>query len=131
MDDASARPRATPALSFAEISLVNFRSYAAAKLTLERGPVVLAGPNGTGKTNCLEAISLLSPGRGLRGAKIASLQRKVPLSTSPERGGPLSQSPWTVAATIARPVPMTSRIADVAPIRRNAAISATQRRGMT
>jgi len=103
MDDANARPRATLALSFAEISLVNFRSYAAAKLKPGHGPVVLAGPNGTGKTNCLEAISLLSPGRGLRGARIASLQRKVPLSTSPEGGGPLSQSPWTVAATIARP----------------------------
>lgn len=103
MDDANARPRATPALSFTEIALVNFRSYAAAKLRPGRAPVVLAGPNGTGKTNCLEAISLLSPGRGLRGAKLASLQRKVPLSTNPERGGPLSQSPWTVAATIARP----------------------------
>jgi DNA replication and repair protein RecF len=87
----------------AEISLVNFRSYAAAKLEPGLGPVVLAGPNGTGKTNCLEAISLLSPGRGLRGAKIASLQRRVPLPASAEREGPLAQSPWTVAATIARP----------------------------
>ena len=103
MDDAKARPRATPALSFVEIALVNFRSYAAAKLKPARGPVVLAGPNGTGKTNCLEAISLLSPGRGLRGAKLGALQRKVPLSTAPERDGPLAQSPWTVAATIARP----------------------------
>jgi DNA replication and repair protein RecF len=103
MDDASARPRATPALSFVEIALVNFRSYAAAKLKPGRAPVVLAGPNGTGKTNCMEAISLLSPGRGLRGAKLASLQRRVPLATAPDRNGPLSQSPWTVAATIARP----------------------------
>ena len=82
---------------------MNFRSYAAAKLKPGRAPVVLAGPNGTGKTNCLEAISLLSPGRGLRGAKLASLQRKVPLATAPERDGPLAQSPWTIAATIARP----------------------------
>ncbi len=103
MDDANTRPRARLALSFAEISLVNFRSYAAAKLRPGHGPVVLAGPNGTGKTNCLEAISLLSPGRGLRGAKIASLQRKVPVPASAEREGPLAQSPWTVAATIARP----------------------------
>jgi DNA replication and repair protein RecF len=103
MDDANARPRATPALSLVEIALVNFRSYAAAKLKPARAPVVLAGPNGTGKTNCLEAISLLSPGRGLRGAKLASLQRKVPLATAQEREGPLAQSPWTIAATIARP----------------------------
>jgi DNA replication and repair protein RecF len=101
MDDAHARPRATPALSLIEIALVNFRSYAAAKLKLGATPVVLAGPNGTGKTNCLEAISLLSPGRGLRGAKLVSLQRKVPLATP--REGPLAQSPWTIAASIARP----------------------------
>ena len=64
---------------------------------------MLAGANGTGKTNCLEAISLLSPGRGLRGAKLASLQRKVPLAATQERDGPLAQSPWAVTATIARP----------------------------
>jgi len=103
MDDAHARPRATPALSLIEIALVNFRSYAAAKIKLGAVPVVLAGPNGTGKTNCLEAISLLSPGRGLRGAKIVSFQRKVPLATTQEREGPLAQSPWTITATIARP----------------------------
>ena len=103
MDDAHARPRATPALSFVEVALVNFRSYAAAKVELGPAPVVLAGPNGTGKTNCLEAISLLSPGRGLRGAKLVALQRKVPLATTQEREGPLAQSPWTIAATITRP----------------------------
>lgn len=103
MDDANTRPRATPALSLIELALVNFRSYPAAKLKPEPAPVVLAGPNGTGKTNCLEAISLLSPGRGLRGAKLASLQRKMPLAAAQEREGPLAQSPWTVAATVARP----------------------------
>ena len=33
------------------------------------------GPNGTGKTNLLEAVSLLTPGRGLRGARMADLVR--------------------------------------------------------
>jgi DNA replication and repair protein RecF len=103
MDDAKARPRATPALSFAKITLANFRSYAAAKLEPWHGPVVLAGPNGTGKTNCLEAISLLSPGRGLRGAKLPELQRKVPSATAAEGDGPLARSPWSIAAIIARP----------------------------
>jgi len=39
-------------------------------------PVVLYGPNGAGKTNLLEAISFLSPGRGLRRAKIAEVSRQ-------------------------------------------------------
>ena len=40
-------------------------------------PVVLAGPNGAGKTNLLDAISLLSPGRGLRGASWPNISAKV------------------------------------------------------
>jgi DNA replication and repair protein RecF len=49
------------------LSLSNFRSYHAAQIELrEAGPVVLTGANGAGKTNLIEAISLLAPGRGLR-----------------------------------------------------------------
>ncbi len=49
------------------LTLTNFRSYHAAQVTLDRaGPVVLTGANGAGKTNLIEAISLLAPGRGLR-----------------------------------------------------------------
>ena len=51
------------------LSLANFRSYHAAQVTLAKaGPVVLTGANGAGKTNLIEAISLLAPGRGLRRA---------------------------------------------------------------
>ncbi len=51
------------------LTLTNFRSYHAAQMTLDRaGPVVLTGANGAGKTNLIEAISLLAPGRGLRRA---------------------------------------------------------------
>ena len=50
-------------------------------------PVVLAGPNGAGKTNILDAISLLSPGRGLRGAKLAEHVRKGPVAPSATRCG--------------------------------------------
>jgi len=50
------------------LTLTNFRSYHAASLALEGGPVVLVGANGAGKTNLLEAISFLAPGRGLRRA---------------------------------------------------------------
>src|SRR5579864_5097076 len=49
------------------LSLTNFRSYHAAQVTLTAaGPVVLTGANGAGKTNLIEAVSLLAPGRGLR-----------------------------------------------------------------
>jgi DNA replication and repair protein RecF len=50
------------------LTLTNFRSYRAASLEAERDLVVLAGANGAGKTNLIEAISLLVPGRGLRRA---------------------------------------------------------------
>jgi DNA replication and repair protein RecF len=56
------------------LTLTNFRSYHAAQVTLERaGPVVLTGANGAGKTNLIEAISLLAPGRGLRRATLEEL----------------------------------------------------------
>jgi DNA replication and repair protein RecF len=53
------------------LTLTNFRSYHAASVEIpDDGPVVLTGPNGAGKTNVLEAISFLSPGRGLRRAAL-------------------------------------------------------------
>jgi DNA replication and repair protein RecF len=53
------------------LTLTNFRSYHAAGIEIAGdGPVVLTGPNGAGKTNVLEAISFLSPGRGLRRAAL-------------------------------------------------------------
>jgi DNA replication and repair protein RecF len=56
------------------LTLANFRSYHAAQIALgPAGPVVLTGANGTGKTNLIEAISLLAPGRGLRRATTEEL----------------------------------------------------------
>lgn len=52
------------------LSLTHFRSYTAASLSPGAGLNVLTGENGAGKTNILEAVSLLSPGRGLRGAAL-------------------------------------------------------------
>jgi DNA replication and repair protein RecF len=52
------------------LQLTNFRSYRRAELSVGDGPIVLTGPNGAGKTNLLEAISFLSPGRGLRRATL-------------------------------------------------------------
>jgi DNA replication and repair protein RecF len=52
------------------LTLTNFRSYHAASLEADGGPVVLVGPNGAGKTNLIEAISFFAPGRGLRRATL-------------------------------------------------------------
>jgi DNA replication and repair protein RecF len=56
-----------------ELFLHNYRNYSSLNLQLEARPVVLMGPNGAGKTNLLEALSFLSPGRGLRSAKLAQV----------------------------------------------------------
>jgi DNA replication and repair protein RecF len=56
------------------LTLSNFRSYHAVRVPLDHvGPVVLTGANGVGKTNLIEAISLLAPGRGLRRATMEEL----------------------------------------------------------
>jgi DNA replication and repair protein RecF len=53
-----------------------FRNYAALDLAVDAQVVALIGDNGAGKTNILEAISLLSPGRGLRRADFADIRRQ-------------------------------------------------------
>ena len=90
------RTAVTSRLAVTRLRLTNFRSYAVGELCVSGAPVVLAGPNGAGKTNVLDAISLLSPGRGLRGAKLAEHARKGPALV--EGGDTL----WAVAATVAR-----------------------------
>jgi DNA replication and repair protein RecF len=88
-------------LSLESVALTNFRSYARAELKVAPKPVVLAGANGSGKTNLLEAISLLSPGRGLRGAKLGAIQRRAPIAPSAERDDPFADSLWAVSASVA------------------------------
>jgi DNA replication and repair protein RecF len=57
------------------LALTDFRSYPSARLEPGPGFVLLSGENGAGKTNLLEAVSLLSPGRGLRGAALSEMAR--------------------------------------------------------
>ena len=52
------------------LTLTNFRSYHAASIEIGGPLAVLIGPNGTGKTNLIEAVSFLVPGRGLRRATL-------------------------------------------------------------
>jgi DNA replication and repair protein RecF len=57
------------------LKLNDFRNYAALALDVDQRHVVLTGENGAGKTNLMEAISFLSPGRGLRRAAYADVAR--------------------------------------------------------
>ncbi|MEL6753232.1 MAG: DNA replication/repair protein RecF [Pseudomonadota bacterium] len=58
------------------LRLTDFRNYASLDLRLDGRHVCLFGANGAGKTNLLEAISQLGPGRGLRSAPLSELTRK-------------------------------------------------------
>ena len=70
------------------VVLTNFRNYVAASVAVAPSSVVLIGANGSGKTNLLEAISLLAPGQGLRRSGLAEL---------PRLGG---AGDWAVAARV-------------------------------
>ncbi len=71
------------------LQLANFRSYRRADLKFGARPVLFLGPNGAGKTNLLEALSFLSPGRGLR------------RSTLEEVASSEGDGSWAVAAEVA------------------------------
>src|SRR5215210_5502451 len=82
--------------------LTDFRNYRSARLDLDPGPVVLSGPNGAGKTNLLEAMSFLSPGRGLRNARLSDIDRRGAVPDRAADGAdPAAGSGWAVAATLA------------------------------
>ena len=82
MSDAPARAAVTA------LKLWNFRNYEVLRLDLDARPVVLTGPNGVGKTNLLEAVSFLAPGRGLRRALLTEVAREG------------SDGAWAVAAEV-------------------------------
>lgn len=78
----------SPALAITRLTLTEFRNYRDVRLITPARLVALTGANGAGKTNVLEAISLLAPGRGLRGATFEEVARQ---------GGSGS---WAIAAEI-------------------------------
>ena len=63
-------------MRIARLALTDFRNHADLLLEVGPGLVVLTGENGVGKTNVLEALSLLAPGRGLRGATLGEMARQ-------------------------------------------------------
>jgi recombinational DNA repair ATPase RecF len=89
------------------LTLTDFRSYERATLRPQGASVYLFGANGAGKTNLLEAISLLSPGKGLRGASLTEVGRRLP--------GEATGRAWAVAAEIERPSSATTSPSAWAP----------------
>jgi len=79
-------------LRLTRLALTQFRNYPGLTWRPAGRITVVTGPNGSGKTNLLEAISLLQPGRGLRAARMADLARQAP--DAPGR--------WGVAARVLR-----------------------------
>ena len=87
-----AAPGAAPALlAVRQLRLTDFRNYRQLRLDCSAEPVVLVGPNGSGKTNLIEALSFLAPGRGLRRARLDEVARRPDASS------------WAVAATLDTP----------------------------
>jgi DNA replication and repair protein RecF len=75
MTPATPAPTGEDRTWIAKLTLTDFRNYRAATLVASPAPAVLFGQNGAGKTNCLEAISLLTAGRGLRSLPFSELAR--------------------------------------------------------
>jgi DNA replication and repair protein RecF len=78
-----------------------FRNYETLRLDIAGAPVVvLAGDNGAGKTNILEAVSLLTPGKGLRGADLLEMKSR--------RAGP--EEVWGISAEVETADGLTARL---------------------
>jgi DNA replication and repair protein RecF len=73
------------------LDLTDFRNYRSLRLEVDPAPVVLTGVNGAGKTNLLEALSFLAPGRGLRRAALGDVARTHEGAVAPG---------WAVAARV-------------------------------
>ena len=97
-------------MPISRLTLTDFRSYVSASIEAGPGFVLLFGENGAGKTNLLEAVSMLTPGRGLRGVTLSEMAR---------RGGGAA---WAVAAKVAEVDIGTGTLAN-APERRQLRIN--------
>ncbi|MFL6730075.1 MAG: AAA family ATPase, partial [Sphingomicrobium sp.] len=92
------------------LTLTDFRSYASALIEPGPGFVLLFGENGAGKTNLLEAVSMLAPGRGLRGAALSEMARRA------------GDNAWAVAARLGG-IDLGTGTAPAAPERRQVRVN--------
>lgn len=74
--------------SVSSFTLKNFRNYSSAQCEVSATVIVITGSNGIGKTNILEAISMLIPGKGLRKSSILEIENTE------------SNAPWVVSASV-------------------------------
>ncbi|MFT5539415.1 MAG: DNA replication and repair protein RecF, partial [Alphaproteobacteria bacterium] len=95
---------ARTALAVTGLCLTAYRNYSSLRIETDPRPVVLTGANGAGKTNLLEALSYLGPGRGLRGARLADVDYREVANQESHRRIDSSEdylgAPWAVAATL-------------------------------
>lgn len=80
-------------LYVSRLTLTDFRNHAALDLELDARPVCLFGSNGAGKTNILEALTMLAPGRGLRSASLTDVARA-------DESDEFRAQPWAVSARV-------------------------------
>jgi DNA replication and repair protein RecF len=95
---------AAPAiLAVRQLRLTDFRNYHQLRLDCDLTPVVLVGANGAGKTNLLEALSFLAPGRGLRRARLDEVCRRSRNDDTDAATWATGAAAWAVAATLDTP----------------------------
>lgn len=112
-DNPSASWARGPATWIKRLQVTNFRNYDHVALDLDARPVILCGDNGAGKTNLLEAVSFLAPGRGLRRAQLADALRRNPFApaanetepddtleptAAPQHAG--METPWSISSLL-------------------------------
>ena len=78
------------------LTLTDFRNYKNLRLETDIVPIIITGENGSGKTNILEALSFLAPGRGLRSARLSEIKRIHNITDT----NILAADTWSVAAEI-------------------------------
>lgn len=82
------------------LTLTDFRNYAFLRINPNLRPIIITGENGSGKTNILEAVSFLTPGRGMRAARLADIRRFTPAVVDDSYMP--SNSSWAVSAVVSK-----------------------------
>ncbi len=84
------------------LTLTDFRNYASLRFEPDICPIIITGENGSGKTNILEAVSFLTPGRGLRSAKMSDIKRLSPAPVNESYALSNKNYLWAISADIVK-----------------------------